>query len=189
MLGFAVVDAQDDRVAVWLVGRTEQNRAGSTNAVVTDRSDTDTLDLLTGDRIVLRAPGGHPESLPAGVDVTQVIDRMSIAGLELRTVCRRQWRTLRLPDVPFDVTLDAAPSEQLVSLPTDAPELPQRTVAWANGLIKAWSFWLATESVRHRKVMALQAAGKTQALEDTISAEIFAVIPPELRETGRTSDA
>lgn len=49
MLGFAVLDAQDDRVAVWLVGRTEQNRAGSTNAVVTDRSDTDTLDLLTGD--------------------------------------------------------------------------------------------------------------------------------------------
>lgn len=183
MLGFAVVDAQDDRVAVWLVGRTEQHRSGSTNAVVTDRSDTGTLDLLMSDRMVLCAPGEPLKSLTAGVDVTQAIDTMSVAGMELRAACRRQWRTVRVPEMPFEETSDMAPSQQLVTLPAGTSELPRRTVAWANGVIKAWSFWLATESVRHRKVTALRAAGKEQGLEGMLGAETFAVLPEELRET------
>lgn len=182
MLGFAVIDAQDDRVAVWLVGRTEPQRAGSTNAVVADRADTDTVALLTSDRHVLLAPGVDIETPTPGSNLTPAIDRMAIAASELRDGCRRQWRTLRLPEAPFDKSADTSPSEQLVALPADAQELPRRAVAWADGLVKAWSFWLATESVRHRKVRALHAAGKGRDLDDALGAEAFALLPSELRE-------
>lgn len=186
MLGFAVIDAQDDRVAVWLVSRTERDRAASTNAVVADRSENGTVDLLTSDRIVLLAPGVASDTHTTGVDLTQVIDCLSIAGSELRAACRRQWPTLRLPEAPFDESSDTPPSEQLFTMPGDSRDLPKRTVAWANSLIKAWSFWLATESVRHRKVTALRDAGKDGDLGEVLGAETFAAWPDELRETARS---
>ena len=189
VLGFAVVDAQADRVAVWLVGRTELHRAGSTNAVVTDRSEVGTLNLLTRDRLVLFAPGVSIEAATTGVDLTQVIDSLSTSASELRSACRRQWRSLRLPEAPFDESSKDQPNEQLVVMPADPHELPARAVAWANGLIKAWSFWLAVEAVRHRKATALHGAGKVGDLEDTLGAKAFAALPVELNEMVRDLDA
>lgn len=189
MLGFAVVDALDDRVAVWLVGRTELHRAGSTNAVVTDRSEARTLDLLMRDRLVLSAPGVQLDAATAELELTHVIDSLATSAAELRSACLRQWRSLRLPEVPFDESSKDQPNAQLVVMPADLHDLPARAVAWANGVVKAWTFWLAVEGVRHRKAAALHAAGKAGDIDDTLGGKTFAALPMDLEELVRGLDA
>lgn len=184
MLGFAVVETQDDRVAVWLVSRTEPHRAGNTNAVVADLDEGDKLANLTANRLVL----GDPDACPVTphLDVLKVKSLLT-ATFELQDQIRHQWRSLRLPEAPVERSLDEGMVTALLGpLPN---ELSLRALATANGVGKAWTFWLETEQVRHRKVTRMEADGKAGDPDKAIWARSFAILPPGFSALPETAAA
>lgn len=169
-----MVAVQDVRIAVWLVSRTELHRADHTNAVVLDYENSETLASLIGDRLVL---GENNLSPVAPHFDLGAVNRILDSTFELQDQIRRRWPALRLPVGPVDRSLEGPLVDHLLNpLPGD---LPYKTLAIADCLRKVWSFWLATEQVRHRKVNQLLAADKGGDQAESLWPSTFAALPAE----------
>ncbi len=153
MLGFAVLDRRREIAAVWLVSRTDAAAADSTNAVVLDLTQPDSLaqlHALTRDRIVVATP----ETVVADLPLTRPHEITLVAEFIAATQEHQQAIIKAVNDYTASrkskLTAPTFPSN--AELPTEWAESPEhRALALAQVIARAWTVWLISDGERLRR--------------------------------------